>query len=126
MHEGVLCVNRQDEIIYINEAAEKLLGSKKHQMIGQPITRVLPKSRLPETIRKRERYVDEQLRLPSGIEIVYTCAPMENDQEEVTGAFTVMKKTIDIVALAEKLTDAREVKSMLEAIIDSSQEAISK
>ncbi|PAE08814.1 hypothetical protein CHI12_04375 [Terribacillus saccharophilus] len=125
LHEGVLCVNRQDEIIYINEAAEKLLGSKKHQLIGQPITYVLPDSRLPETIRKRERYVDEQLRLPSGIEIVYTCAPMENDQEEVTGAFSVMKKTIDIVALAEKLTDAREVKSMLEAIIDSSQEAIS-
>ncbi|MFS0561997.1 sigma 54-interacting transcriptional regulator [Terribacillus sp. 179-K 1B1 HS] len=125
LHEGVLCINRQDEIMYVNEAAEKLLGKKKPQLIGTSIENLLPGSRLPETIRTRERFVDEQLTLLNGNQIVYTCAPLENDQEAVTGAFMVMKKTIDIVALAEKLTDVREVKSMLEAIIDASQEAIS-
>ncbi|QXE00360.1 sigma 54-interacting transcriptional regulator [Terribacillus sp. DMT04] len=125
LHEGILCINRQDEIMYMNEAAEMLLGSRKHTVIGKPINTVLPGSRLSETIRKRERYTDEQLKLPNGEEVVYTCAPIEDDQERVTGAFAVLKKTVDIVALAEELTDVREVKSMLAAIIDSSQEAIS-
>jgi PAS domain S-box-containing protein len=125
LHEGILCINRQDEIMYMNEAAELLLGSRKHTVIGKPINTVLPGSRLSETIRKRERFTDEQLKLPNGEDVVYTCAPIEDDQEHVTGAFAVLKKTIDIVALAEELTDVREVKSMLAAIIDSSQEAIS-
>ncbi len=41
------------------------------------------------------------------------------------GAFAIFKDSDEIISLAEENTDLKEVKSMLEAIIHSSEEAIS-
>ena len=43
----------------------------------------------------------------------------------IVGAFAVFKDITEVVALAEEITDLEKVKTMLEAIIHSSDDAIS-
>lgn len=51
--------------------------------------------------------------------------PIIDDSGQLFGALAVLKDVTELVALAEEITDLKEVRMMLEAIIHSSEEAIS-
>lgn len=50
---------------------------------------------------------------------------MINEKGELFGAFSVFKDITEVVNLAEEVTNLKDIQTMLEAIIQSSEEAIS-
>jgi PAS domain S-box-containing protein len=50
---------------------------------------------------------------------------MLGENNELMGAFAVFKDITEVVTLAEEITDLKEIQTMLQAIIQSSEEAIS-
>src|SRR5699024_2680994 len=63
--------------------------------------------------------------LENGKKIIATRIPLISESNDLVGAFTVFKDITEVVKLAEENTDLIELKNMLEAIIKSSDAAIS-
>src|SRR5699024_860695 len=93
--------------------------------IRKNIKTEIENSRLPFIMQTHEQEVNQKLVLANGKEIIATRIPLINDEKHLVGAFSIFKDTNEVISLAEENTDLKEIKIMLEAIIHSSDEAIS-
>lgn len=125
MGDGLVVVNNEEKVQFMNEAAGKIIGIDHKQVAGVHIHQIIKNSRLPDILRHRRTEINEKIVLENGKEIITTRIPLINDKNRLVGAFATFKDSNDVLRLAEENTDLREVKTMLEAIIYSSDEAIS-
>lgn len=125
IHDGMIVIDEEGKVSFINRSAERIVGMGRSSMIGEPINEIIPDSRLPQVLASREEEVNQKLALGNGKKVVTTRIPMIGQNQRVIGAFAVFKDITEVVNLAEEITDLKEVKTMLEAIIQSSDEAIS-
>ncbi|QHE52897.1 sigma-54-dependent Fis family transcriptional regulator [Pontibacillus sp. HMF3514] len=125
IHDGMIVINDREEVTFINRGAERILGMKRQHALEKPIKDLISTSRLPHVLRVRRKEVNQKLELENGRKLVTTRIPLIGPNDELMGAFSVFKDITEVVDLAEELTDLKEVKTMLEAIINSSEEAIS-
>src|SRR5699024_2934943 len=63
--------------------------------------------------------------LGNGLDIVTSRFPLFDENKNVVGAFAVFKDMTEALTLAKEITDLEKVQQMLEAIIHSSDDAIS-
>ncbi len=98
---------------------------KKEEAIGKYILEVIPTSKLLRIIRTKQIEVNYELTLENGKKIITTRIPILKEGGEVQGAFAIFKDITEVVDLAEEVTDLKEIQTLLEAIINSSEEAIS-
>ncbi|TGB04363.1 sigma 54-interacting transcriptional regulator [Halobacillus salinus] len=125
IHDGMIVISENGHVSFMNKSAERILGKERHQIIGMPVTDVIPSSRLPHLIQSPQKEVNQKLELDNGKKVITTRIPMIGEDGRVIGAYAVFKDITEVVDLAEEITDLKEVKTMLEAIIHSSDEAIS-
>lgn len=125
IRDGMIVINREERIKFVNQSAQRIIGSKKDQLEGRHIMEVIPNSRLPEVLRSERKEVNQKLFLENGKKIITTRIPIINAEDKLIGAFAIFKDITEVVNLAEENTDLKEIKTMLEAIIHSSDEAIS-
>ncbi|MCP8616802.1 sigma 54-interacting transcriptional regulator [Salirhabdus salicampi] len=125
IHDGMIVINEKAQITFVNRSAEKILGDKKENMIQQPVEQVIPTTRLPHVMKIRRKEVNQKVTLENGKKVISTRIPLIGPDEQLMGAFAVFKDITEVVDLAEELTDLKDIKTMLEAIIHSSEEAIS-
>jgi PAS domain S-box-containing protein len=124
-HDGMLVVDENATIILFNKSAEEITGFKREDVIGKHVNEVIPGSQLPRVLRTKEVEMNQELILTNGKKIITTRIPMVNSKGVLFGAFAVFKDITDVVNLAEEMTNLKEIRTMLEAIIQSSEEAIS-
>lgn len=125
IRDGMIVVDKNGMIQFINKSTEKIVGITKEASINKHINDVIPSTRLPDVLAGRKKEVNQKLALSNGKKIITTRIPMINDQDDLIGAFAIFKDITEVVNLAEENTDLKEVKTMLEAIFQSSDEAIS-
>lgn len=123
--DGMIVVNRAGEVVLFNRTAEKMMGVKKEQAVGKPILQVIPSSQLPRVLKTRRSETNQELVLPNGLKTITTRIPIIEDRNHLIGAFAVFKDITEVVNLAEEITNLKEIQTMLQAIIQSSEEAIS-
>ncbi len=123
--DGMVVVNKSSEVILFNRSAEKMTGVKKDDAIGKHIYDVIPDSKLPRTLTTRQIEANNESMLANGLKIIATRIPMVTENNELIGAFAVFKDMTEVMNLAEEVTDLKEIETMLQAIIQSSDEAIS-
>lgn len=82
---GAIAVDREARITWINESYCHLLGVREQDVIGQPVQRIIPRTRMPEVVASGDpllldimEYQDQQL--------VVTRLPYFDDDGEVIGA----------------------------------------
>ncbi|MFZ3577130.1 sigma 54-interacting transcriptional regulator [Virgibacillus sp. DJP39] len=124
IRDGMIVVNGQGIVQFINKSAERIIEVAKQDFLNRPIQEVIENSRLPFVIRSRRKEVNQELILENNKKIITTRIPIINSEDELVGAFAVFKDITEVVNLAEENTDLKEIKIMLEAIIQSSDEAI--
>ncbi|TDL34640.1 PAS domain-containing protein [Jeotgalibacillus sp. S-D1] len=124
-HDGMIGIDCNHKIILFNERASQMVGIDKEKAINQPIYQIVPLSGLPRIIETGRTESNQELMLDNGMKVVTTRIPMVNEQQEIIGAFAVFKDITEVVNLAEEMTNLREIQTMLEAIIQSSDDAIS-
>ncbi|MFD1018658.1 sigma 54-interacting transcriptional regulator [Thalassobacillus hwangdonensis] len=125
IHDGMIVIDEQGRITFLNESAIRILGIEWSSAIDQDVNDIIKSSKLPDTLQTRRKEVNQELVLENGKKVITTRIPMIDSSGQLMGAFAVFKDITEVVNLAEENTDLKEVKTMLEAIIQSSDEAIS-
>ncbi|TFE03180.1 sigma 54-interacting transcriptional regulator [Jeotgalibacillus salarius] len=124
-HDGMIGIDCDQRIILFNDRAAEMIGIDKEKALHQSIYQVVPLSGLPRIIETGRTENNQELMLENGTKVVTTRIPMVNESGEVIGAFAVFKDITEVVNLAEEMTNLKEIQTMLEAIIQSSDDAIS-
>lgn len=125
MHNGIIVIDEYECVQFLNERAEKIIGIQKSLAKEKHIYEIIKNSRLPQVMKNKRKEVNQKVILENGRQVISTRIPIINSYDEVIGAFAVFKDITEVVHLAEENTDLKEIKNMLEAIIHSSDEAIS-
>lgn len=124
INDGLVAIDRQGNIIQINTAAAEMIGSNKDAVLGQPVERVIPNSKLLRVLETGVPEINRQQELADKT-ILTTRIPVRDTDGSVIGAVAVFRNISEVRKLAEEVTDLREIQSMLEAIINATQDAIS-
>lgn len=125
IRDGLIVIDDEAKIKLMNKAAKEIIGIDQEDVLGIDIRDIVENSQLPNVLQNLEKEVNQKFTLENGKEIISTRVPLVNDKKMLVGAFAIFKDSDEIISLAEENTDLKEVKSMLEAIIHSSEEAIS-
>ncbi len=125
IEEGMISVNSDGIITFFNQSAQRMTEVSVDQAIGEHITNILRNSSLERVIKTGIAETNQELVLDSGKKIVTSEIPMFDENNQQIGALAIFKDISEVVALAEEITDLKEIKTMLEAIIQSSDDAIS-
>lgn len=124
-NDGMVVVNQSGIIIMFNNRAEEMMGVSKEEALGQYVTSIIPQSRLPFILKTRRTEANQEMLLNNGRKIITTRIPILEENGTLMGAAAVFKDITEVVNLAEEITDLREIQTMLQAIIHSSDDAIS-
>ncbi|KHE67591.1 PAS domain-containing protein, partial [Halobacillus sp. BBL2006] len=125
IHDGMIVINVDGKVSFINRSAERIVDVKRQDVVGKPVKKIIPDSRLPKVLSSKKKELNQKLELDNGKKVITTRIPMVGADNKVIGAYAVFQDITEVVHLAEEVTDLKEVKTMLEAIIQSSDEAIS-
>ncbi|EWG10713.1 sigma-54 interaction domain-containing protein [Cytobacillus firmus] len=123
--DGMIVINNLNEIIVFNRSAERMTGIKRKDALGKKINEVITDSMLPRVMATRRIEANQEMTLANGLKIITTRIPMLGENNELMGAFAVFKDITEVVSLAEEITNLKDIQTMLQAIIQSSEEAIS-
>ncbi|WP_174734193.1 sigma-54 interaction domain-containing protein [Mesobacillus harenae] len=123
--DGMVVIDPQGIVTLFNRSAEKIIGISQVEAIGRHILQSIPSSQLPRILTSRRIEANQELVLANGSKIITTRIPIIDETNQVIGAFSVFKDITEVVNLAKELTNLKEIQTMLQAIINSSEEAIS-
>jgi PAS domain S-box-containing protein len=123
-HDGMLAVNADGIVTICNRAAERLLSIRQEDVLGRKAVDVIPGTRLHLVLQTGASELNRQQRV-GGTTIVTNRVPVRDETGAVTGAVAVFRDISEVKALAEEITGLREMKTLLEAIINATQDAIS-
>ncbi|MDP4083721.1 MAG: sigma-54-dependent Fis family transcriptional regulator [Bacillota bacterium] len=123
--DGMVVIDPNGIIILYNRRAEEMMGYKREFAIGKFVSEVISQSRLPLILQSRRMEVNQEMILENGRKIITTRIPIIEENGTIIGAFAVFKDITEVVKLAEEITDLKEIQTMLQAIIHSSDDAIS-
>ncbi|MEK4715168.1 MULTISPECIES: sigma 54-interacting transcriptional regulator [Sporosarcina] len=125
IEEGMVGIDEEGTVDFFNKSASKMIGFPIEEAFGRMITDVIPTTELPRVFDSGVAELNEEQILGNGLKIVTSRYPLFDSAGKKVGAFAVFKDITEVVALAEEITDLKKVKTMLEAIIHSSDDAIS-
>ncbi|AVX20060.1 PAS domain S-box-containing protein [Carboxydocella sporoproducens DSM 16521] len=123
-HDGMIAVNREGAVTLFNAAAERLTGLKREEVIGRKAQEAIPNTRLHIVLETGVPELNQQQHLGKTT-IITNRVPVKDEEGRVVGAVAVFRDVGDFEALAEELTNVRQIKTMLEAIINATNDAIS-
>lgn len=124
-HDGMIAVNREGRITLLNRAAERMIHRTAAEALGKPIAEVIPNTRLNIVLKSGVQELNRKQQLPSGMEIVTNRVPVKDAKGQVIGAVAVFRDVSEVEQLTQQVTDLQGMKSLLQAIINSSDDAIS-
>ncbi len=122
--DGIIAIDRSERVTLVNDAATRILSIDADDAIGQPISAVIPVTRLPEILADGHTEIDQTLTW-RGVTIVTSRYPILDAAGAVHGAAAVFRDISELQRLAEEITNLREIRLLNEAIFQSTQDAIS-
>ncbi len=124
IHDGMIAINTQGRVTMFNAAAERLTGLKTGDVLGQKAVEAIPNSRLHVVLATGMPELNQQQQIGE-ITIVTNRVPIMDEQGVIKGAVAVFRDFSDIRSLAEEITNLRQMQSLLEAIFNATNDAIS-
>ena len=123
-HDAMIGVDTDGIITLFNKAAERLTGIEEKDAMGKYVADVIKDTRLPYILETGESELNRQQDL-GNIKIITNRMPVKDKKGRIIGAVAVFRDITEIIKLAEEITNLNEVYSLLEAIINATQDAIS-
>ncbi|MET3574811.1 sigma 54-interacting transcriptional regulator [Bhargavaea ullalensis] len=125
LDEGMIGIGLDGIIRFYNRSAALITGVPASDAIGSPVEEIIPGSGLPRVAETGMPELNRELTLSNGVRVVTSRRPLQDSSGVRTGSFAVFRDVTGLLELAEEITDLREIQSMLKAIIQSSDDAIS-
>lgn len=123
-HDAMIAVNKLAELTIFNSAAERITGCKAENVLGKHVTVAIPNSRLPHVLETGIPELNQQQKLGDAT-IITNRVPVKDHDGRIIGALAVFRDITEMKELAQQITDLREIRSLLEAILNSTEDAIS-
>lgn len=124
IHDGLMAVDKNELITILNPAAEKLLKLQRNTALGKKVSKTVPNTRLHIILKTGEPELNQIQRIGETT-IVTNRMPVYDETGSISGAVAIFRDITEIKNLAEEVTNLKEIQGMLEAIINSTQDAIS-
>ncbi|HWI50044.1 MAG TPA: PAS domain-containing protein, partial [Rummeliibacillus sp.] len=125
IEEGMVSVNPEGMITFFNQSAARMTKVSTEEAIGKHFTTVIHDRGIERVMETGIAETNQEFLLETGKKLVTSRIPMFDENSQQIGALAIFKDISEVVALAEEITDLKEIKTMLEAIIQSSDDAIS-
>lgn len=119
---GMIVVNSENVIIYVNESATKLLEMKSEELLSKNASDVIPHSKLQEVIDSGEIQFAEKQKLRN-YSILANRAPIIFN-EKIIGAVSIIQDITDIENLNFQLKKERELQEKLNLVLESVSDLI--
>jgi PAS domain S-box-containing protein len=123
--DGMVVINNKGIITLFNKRAEEIMGTSREEALGKDVSEVIFESRLPLILSTRRTESNQEMVLKNGKKIITSRIPIIEENGRLLGAFAIFKDSMQALKLAEEITDLKEIQTMLQAIIQSSDDAIS-
>lgn len=123
-HDAMIAVDKTGTITLFNKAAEKLTRIEAEYALGKPVKKVIKNTRLVHILETGDFELNRQQDLED-IKIITNRMPVKDKEGNIIGAVAVFRDITDILDLTSQNSELEEMQSMLEAIFDSTQDAIS-
>lgn len=123
-HDAIVAVDREGKIFVFNPSAEKLIGRKAEEVLGKHIRDVIPNTRLDQVLQTGVAEINQKQDIGSTT-IITNRVPVRDAEGNVIGAVAVFRDITEMKHLAEEITNLKQVQTLLSAIINATQDAIS-
>ena len=123
-HDGMIAVNEAGIVTLFNKAAGRITGLEGSEITGHRAVDVIPNTRLHIILSEGKPELNQQQILGKTV-IITNRVPVRNKEGRIIGAVAVFRDITEITALAEQVSDLWKARSLLEAIIEATEDAIS-
>lgn len=114
LEEGVLAIDRDQKIIFINQAATDMLGLPPDSAVGKPLHTVYPRSTLDRVLTSRQSEYNIPLRSLKRVRVLADRMPIW-EAGQVVGAVAIFRNRTEVTRLAEDLTGVRHMVEAMRA-----------
>jgi len=119
---GVVAINREGKIVVCNKAAAAMLNAEENALLGEPIEKVIPNTRLVEVVKSGQEEFNQRMQLNNRVVITHR-RPIFRERE-IVGAIAIFQEVSELEALSAQLDSAWQVNRELDALIESVAEGI--
>ena len=124
MLEGVIMIDKGAQILFINQAACSILHLPRKDYVGEKVIATIPNTRLHIVVKSGKAELD-RVQDTGNTKIVTSRIPLFDKDEKTVGAVAVFRDITEVQHMAEEVTDLKNIRFMLETIIESTDDAIS-
>ena len=114
LDEGLLAIDREEHIIYINRAAAEMLSFDKEAVIGKPLSQVYPQSTIPQVLRTQKAEYNVSLESLRHVRILSDRMPVWRDGR-IVGAVAIFRNRTEVARLARELTGVQHIVEAMRA-----------
>ncbi len=122
--DGIIIVDNEGTVVYINGRAQKITGLDGRAVIGRKAVDVIPNTRLNHVVRTGRAEIGRKQLIGETV-IVTNRYPLRNEKGDVEGAVAIFRDVTEIERLSDRVSDLWRARELLEAVIESSEDAIS-
>jgi len=102
VYDGVLIIDNDAIVQYINPAYTRITGVKYENIVGEPLRKIRPGARLPDVLNSGEKIL-RALRMEDGIEYMVNMSPIPLDGR-IIGGISLVKAIGDVYELSNKVS----------------------
>lgn len=124
INEGIILIDSNRTIIFINDTATQILGIPRENVIGRDVVSTIPNTRLHIVLKTTLPEYDKLQYLDNTV-IVTSRIPLFDEGANVIGVVAIFRDITSVQRMAEEVTNLKEIQTTLSAIIDSTHDAIS-
>lgn len=114
LDEGLLAIDREEHIIYINRAAAEMLSWDKSAVLGKPLSQVYPQSTIARVMHTREPEYNISLESLRHVRILSDRMPVRRDGQ-IVGAVAIFRNRTEVANLARELTGVQHIVEAMRA-----------
>ncbi|WP_211237032.1 sigma 54-interacting transcriptional regulator [Aneurinibacillus terranovensis] len=119
---GIIVVNKENRITYVNKEATELLEISDDQLLNQRADIVIPHSRLQYVLQTGKTEIAKPQQLGSRV-IITNRSPILFD-DEIVGAVALFQDISAVEELSKELKEVKELKKQLELVLHSVEDLI--
>lgn len=114
LDEGLLAIDRDAHILYINRAAAEMLSFDKDAVLGRPLAEVYPRSTIPQVLRTQKAEYNVSLESLRHVRILSDRMPVWRDGR-IVGAVAIFRNRTEVARLARELTGVQHIVEAMRA-----------
>lgn len=122
--EGVIIVDKDAKVVYMNKQASVILGIPPSNAINKHVVDAIPNTRLHIVVQTGKAEIDHIQNI-GDVKIITSRIPIRDQEGNIIGAVAIFRDITSVQKMVEEVTNLREMEALLKAIIESTNDAIS-